>query len=89
MSLDSIDRLLRQEFPTGLPLGFAERVAAVAMGERRDSLLEWIFGLAPRAGMAFSAIAVVLALWSFSGDGPNVLDALDQAPIVETILSLP
>lgn len=87
--MDSIDRLLRQEFPTGLPLGFAERVAAVAMGERRDSLWDWMFGLAPRAGMAFSAVALALALWSFTGDGPNVIDAVNQAPTADYILSLP
>ncbi len=78
MSEKYIDGILKEEHEYLLPIGFAERVAALAMAESAPSMWEFLFRLTPRAGVAFGAVAIVLAVVGFVADGPNLVESVSN-----------
>lgn len=88
MSEKYIDGILKEEHEYLLPLGFAERVAALAMAESAPSLWEFLFRLTPRAGIAFGTAAVVLALVSLVADGPTIVEAVSNYPVLTELFPL-
>ncbi|MEP7217591.1 MAG: hypothetical protein ABI876_01675 [Bacteroidota bacterium] len=88
MSDQSIERMMRESYPPNLPYGFAERVASAAMTEGRSSLWELFLGMTPRVGLAVGALATVLMIFGFVGEGPNLIDAMSQSNEA-SIISLP
>jgi hypothetical protein len=81
--------MMREAFPPSLPYGFAERVANVAMAEGRSTIWDFLFGMTPRASIAIGALAMLLAVIGFVGDGPNVIDAPAQYSDTSSIITLP
>lgn len=86
----SIEKIMKEAFPSELPYGFAERVARNAMRtEQKASIWDLMLGLTPRAGLALGAVAVVLAVLGFAGDGPSMLDAASNYDAYSNFISLP
>ena len=83
-----IDDLIRKEYDLHLPLGFAERVASLAMDEGRGRIWENIFRLSPRMGFAFSAFALVLFLLGISGQGPGIIESVINYPVLSEFIPL-
>jgi len=71
-----IDDLLRREYESSLPIGFAERVAERAMGNAGFSFWDVLFGMTPKVGVAFGAVAVVLAVFGFVGSAPDLIESV-------------
>lgn len=76
MAKTPINQILRDAYVPGLPYGFAERVAAVAMSTGATSLWDLLLLLTPRTGLALGLVAVLLVLLGFVGDGPGLVDSL-------------
>jgi len=89
MSDTSIERLLRENFPPGLPYGFAERVANATMIPGSVSFWDLLLNLTPRVSIAIGAVAIFLLILGFVGDGPGLLDAVDQYENFSSIIPLP
>lgn len=89
MSDSSIEQMLRESFPPGLPYGFAEMVANAAMMERGSTFWDLLLSLTPRAGLAIGAVAVLLLILGFAGDGPGLIDAVDQYEAFSSLIPLP
>ena len=86
MSEKYIDDILKREHEYLLPLGFAERVANIAMESPAPSLWEFLWRLSPRAGVAFGGLAVLLAVVGFVGSGPGLVESvLDFASLTELL----
>lgn len=71
-----IDDILKREHEGLLPVGFAERVADLAVARAPLSLWDLLLRLTPRAGIAFGAAAVILAVLGFVGDAPGLFEAV-------------
>lgn len=78
MSKNSLDQLLRGVYIPELPYGFAERVAAVALGAGALSLWDLLLAFTPRTGVAIGLVTVLLLLLGVVGDGPGVLESLNH-----------
>ena len=89
MSDKSIEQIMRENFPPALPYGFAERVAHVAMTEGTSTLWDLLLSLTPRAGLAIGAVAVLLLVLGFAGDGPGLIEAVDQYEAFSSLIPLP
>ncbi len=89
MSDKSIERMMREVFPQSLPYGFAERVAAGAMAEGKSNIWDFLLGMTPRASLAIGALATILLVVGFVGEGPNVIDAFSQYGDLSSIIYLP
>ncbi len=92
LSRPSIDSILRSEIPRGLPIGFAERMADLAMSApARDRLSIWdlLLQLSPRVGIAAGVIATLLLVFALTGEGPTMFEAMGDYATVETIISIP
>ena len=76
MSEKYIDGILKEEHEYLLPIGFAERVATLAMASSAPSIWDLLLRLTPRAGMAFGAAAVLLVVVGSVGDGPNLIESI-------------
>lgn len=76
MSEKFIDDLIRNEYDRSLPLGFAERVAALAMERSQNLLWELLSQFTPRFGVALSAVALVLFLFGVVGEGPGLVESI-------------
>lgn len=85
----SIERIMKDAFPPELPYGFAERVASNAMSQGGSSIWELLLNLTPRAGLAFGAVATLLLILGFTGDGPGLVDSIAQYSSLSSIISIP
>lgn len=89
MSEGSIERILREEFPPRLPLGFAERIAAAVMAEGRSTTWDFLLRLSPRVSLVLGGAAAVLLLLNFTGDAPGLFEAVSQYSSAESFIPLP
>lgn len=78
MSENYINDILKREHEYLLPLGFAERVAALAADQAPASLWDLLLRFTPKAGIAFGATAALLAVFGFVGDGPGLIEAVSR-----------
>lgn len=92
MSNESIDTILGGVLHRGLPTGFAERMADLAMGvtpEARYSIWDMLVRLSPRFTIAAGVIATAVLFLALSGDGPTMFQAISQYATVESYFPLP
>lgn len=90
MEEKSIERVMRQEFPSELPYGFAERVARAVLGERATATVwDFLLRLTPSTGLALGGAVAVLLIMSFTGSGPGVLESVTHYDSYSTFISLP
>ncbi|MGE3801395.1 MAG: hypothetical protein AB7H80_10270 [Candidatus Kapaibacterium sp.] len=86
MSEKHIDDFIRGEYPHSLSLGFAERVASLAMNRPEHTVWDFFSRLSPRAAVALSAVAMVLFVFGVTGEGPDLLQSIsDYASLTEFI----
>lgn len=88
MPNESIDRILRQSLSLGLPIGFAERVAARAINGGAEGW-DFLLRFSPRVGMAVAVVATILFLLTLSSGGPSMLEAVQDYAGVDSFLSVP
>lgn len=90
MSEKSIEKIMQSAYAPELPYGFAERVARAAMDEPEAAAFwDFLLALAPKTGLAFSAVAMLLAVIGFAGSGPGLLESIDQYSALSSFLPLP
>lgn len=86
----SIEKIMREAFPTELPYGFAERVAFNALRQGSgSSIWDLLLNLSPRVSMAFGAVTILILAFGLTGDGPNVVDAMANYETYSNFISLP
>jgi hypothetical protein len=85
----SIERIMKEAFPPELPYGFAERVAYNAMIRGSASVWDLFLSLTPRASIAIGAIATILLVLGFTGDGPGLFDSIAQYNSLSSFFSVP
>jgi len=78
MSEKYIDGILKREHDYLLPIGFAERVAALAGEQAPVSLWDLLLRMTPRLGIALGAGAAVLAVLGLTGDGPGLFESVSR-----------
>ena len=72
----SVDDILKREYGHLLPIGFAERIAELALAKAPPSLWDFLLRLTPRAGIAFGVAAIALAVLGFTGDAPGLIESI-------------
>ena len=78
LSDDSLDRLIRDEIDRSLPLGFAERVAVIAMTTDPNPFWSLLLRLSGRATIALTGVSAVLLAIGLLGDGPGLIEAVND-----------
>lgn len=73
-----IDDILKREHEYLLPVGFADRVAALAAEQAPASLWDLLLRFTPRAGIVFGAAAVAMAVLGFVGGGPGLFESVSR-----------
>jgi hypothetical protein len=85
----SIDRIMKEAFPPELPYGFAERVAYTAMNAAGGTVWDLFLRLTPRASIAIGAIATLLLVLGFTGDGPGLVESIAQYDSLSSFFTIP
>lgn len=87
---NSIEKIMRDAFPPELPYGFAERVARMAMSQEETSTVwDFLLRLSPRAGLALGAVAALLMVLGFSGEGPGIVESVQNYDTYSNFIALP
>ena len=83
-----LDDLIRQEYRDPLPLGFAERVASLAMERSEGAFWGLLLQLSPRFGLAAGALALVLLVLGATGEGPGIFESISNYASLTQFLPL-